>query len=135
MFHAHIPLKYWHDVFQSIIFVINHLPSSTISFDTPFQLLFHKPPDNMFFKVLSCKCYSYAHPYSSHKLEPRSIPCAFLGYTSVYKGYKYLDLATNYIYIFRHVVFNEFSFPFKTVSSTDTDSVTSDRSYLFIPYK
>jgi hypothetical protein len=76
--------------------------------------------------VLGYKCYPYTRPYSSHKLTPRSIPCVFLGYSSRYKYYKCLDLSTNRVYISRHVIFYELSFPFKDLSSTSIDAVNSD---------
>jgi hypothetical protein len=112
MLHASIPHQHWPEIFESVIFIINQLPSSAISFQIPFQLLFKKTPDYQFFKVLGCRCYPYTRPYAAHKLEPRSIDCVFLGYSSLYKGYKCLDLTTNRVYIFRHVIFDEQTFPF-----------------------
>jgi hypothetical protein len=44
-------------------------------------------------------------------LEYRSKPCIFLGYH--HAGYKCLDPVTNKVYLSRHVVFNEDSFPAK----------------------
>jgi Reverse transcriptase (RNA-dependent DNA polymerase) len=129
MFHSHIPNKCWPDVFESITFVINRLPSSTISFQTPLQLLFNRSPDYKFFKVLGCKCYPYTRLYSSHKLAPRSILCVFIGYSSIYKGYKCLDLSTNRVYISRYVIFDESSFPFKVVQSSCSNSNSSTTTY------
>jgi Reverse transcriptase (RNA-dependent DNA polymerase) len=121
MFHAQIPLQYWPDVFESVTFIINRLPSAALSFHIPFQCLFQKQPDYQFFKVLGCRCYPYTRPYSSHKLSPRSKPCVFIGYSSIYKGYKCLDLTTNRIYVSRHVIFDETVFPFKdNVSSVSS---------------
>jgi Reverse transcriptase (RNA-dependent DNA polymerase) len=102
--------------------------TAAISFNTHFQLLFNKPHDYQFFKVIDCICYPYTRPYSSHKLQPRLIACVFLGYFSVYKGYKCLDLSTNCVYISRHVVFDEFSFPFKDFDSSGNTAVTAANS-------
>lgn len=41
----------------------------------------------------------------------RSKKCIFLGYNSNYRGYRCLDPATKRIYLSRHVIFNEKSFP------------------------
>jgi gag-polypeptide of LTR copia-type/GAG-pre-integrase domain len=126
IFHAQIPLQYWSDIFESIAFVINRLPSASIAFQTPFELLFNQKPDYHFFRILGCKCFPYTRPYSLHKLSPRSRTCVFIGYSSVYKGYKCLDLDTNRVYISRHVVFDENSLPFKNLpssSSTITSSI------------
>jgi hypothetical protein len=92
LFHARIPLQYWTDIFESVTFIINRLASSALSFNTSFQQLFQKQPDYQFFRVLGCRCYPYTRYYSPHKLSPRSTPCVFIGYSSIYKGYKCLDL-------------------------------------------
>jgi hypothetical protein len=116
-------------VFESVTFVINRLPSSGISFQTPFQLFVNKSPDYKFFKVLRCKCYPYTRQHSAHKLTSRSIPCIFNSYSSIYKGYKCLDLCTNRIYISRHVIFDENSFPFKDVQASPSISTSFTHLY------
>jgi hypothetical protein len=50
MSQASIPLHYWDEVFQSVVFVINRLSSSVISMTTPFELLFLQKPDYSFFQ-------------------------------------------------------------------------------------
>jgi hypothetical protein len=62
-------------------------------------------------------------------LSPRSTPCVFIGYSSIYKGYKCLDLNTNRIYISRHVIFDESSFPFKDLQPPPSVSLASDSTY------
>lgn len=46
----------------------------------------------------------------------RSLPCVFLGYSTSHKGYLCLHRSTSRIYISRHVVFSEDTFPFATSS-------------------
>lgn len=48
--------------------------------------------------------------YNKHKVDPRSIPCLFLGYSLIHKGYKCL-CNTGRLYISRHVLFDESKFP------------------------
>jgi hypothetical protein len=125
MLHANILTSYWSDIFESIVFITNRLPSSSINFQTPYFLLYNKEPDYKLFKVLGCKYFPCTRPITEHKLSPRSAICAFLGYSPVYKGYKCLNLSTNKIIISRHVLFfYEFSFPFK--QATPTSSLFSD---------
>jgi hypothetical protein len=45
MFHARIPSQYWHDIFESVVFTINSIPSSSLDFSTPYHTLFQKNPD------------------------------------------------------------------------------------------
>jgi hypothetical protein len=44
--------------------------------------------------------------------------CVFLRYSTDYKCYKCLDFQSNRIIISRHVVFDEFPFPFAEISTT-----------------
>jgi hypothetical protein len=45
MFHAHLPQLYWSEIFESIIFIINRIPSSSIQSQIPYSLLHNKDPD------------------------------------------------------------------------------------------
>ena len=51
-------------------------------------------------------------PYNTRKLSIRSTHCAFLGYSSMHKGFKCLDPTSGRVYISRDVVFDENVFPF-----------------------
>lgn len=115
-----IPLKYWFDALATTVFLINRMPSSSLSHKTPFEVLFHAIPDYSIFKVFGCQCFPWLKPYTAHKLQPRSIPCVFLGYHPSYKGYRCLDVSTSHIYISRHVLFYETIFPFAPSMSIST---------------
>jgi hypothetical protein len=57
----------------------------------------------------------FAIPTSPHKMltnYPQSTRCVFLGYSTDHKGYRCLDLSTNNIIVFLHVIFDETVFPF-----------------------
>lgn len=95
MSHASIPNKYWDEVFSSIVYLINRLPSH--SSQIPFTTLFNKDPDYSLLRVLGCLCFPYTLPYNEHKLQLRALPCVFLGYASTQKGYRCLHLPTNKI--------------------------------------
>lgn len=75
-------------------------------------------------------CYPHLRPYTPYKLAPRTTECIFLGYPIGTKGYLCLDLATNHLYTSRHVLFNEFKFPFSSLtihsSPTSSSSLSSD---------
>jgi hypothetical protein len=79
MQHASIPLDFWDEIFASTVYLINRLPSSS-SKTIPYTTLFNKPPDYSLLRVLGCLCFPYTRPYNDHKLQPRSLPCVFIGY-------------------------------------------------------
>jgi len=109
---AGMPLKYWGHAFLTAAHLINMLPSKILNFDTPHERLLHEKPDYSFLRVFGCACWPNLRPYNAHKLAFRSIQCVFLGYSTLHKGYKCLDLDSGRIYISRDVIFDEDVFPF-----------------------
>lgn len=83
--------------------------------------------------VFGYKSYHLLKPYNKHKLEYRSKPCIFLGY--LYAGYKCLDPTTNKVYLSRHVIFDESSFPAKEKAATTMPPklLTHNEPSLMIP--
>jgi histone deacetylase 1/2 len=88
------------------------MPTSVLRNKSPFECLFHQPPDYSFLHTFECFCFSFLRPYNAHKLDFCSTPCVFLGYSSCHLGYCCLDLSCDRVYISRHVRFYEQSFPF-----------------------
>ena len=91
--HAHIPLQYWEDAFQTACYLINRLPSSIIQNLSPYEKLFAQTLDYNFLCVFGYACWPNLHPYNSHKLQSCSTQCVFLGYSLLHKGYKRLHLS------------------------------------------
>lgn len=77
-------------------------------------------------------CFPCLKPYAHHKLDPRSTPCVFLGYSPTQSAYFCLDRQTSGIYTSRHVVFHEYVFPF-TISSPLTSDNSSVHEFLDTP--
>jgi len=136
--HATVPLSIWDDAFQTSCYLINRLPSPVTKSKTPFEILFGQIPDYSFLKVFGCECWSYLRPYNSNKFSFRSKPCVFIGYSKNHHGYKCLNIQSGHIYIARHVVFNESSFPFSKLSKSKTDQppslLNSESSQLILPH-
>jgi hypothetical protein len=81
------------------------------AYQSPYEKLYNKSPDHQKLPVFACLCYHLLRPYGIHKLEYKSKPCIFLGYQ--YADYKCLDPITSKVYLSRHIVFDETSFPAK----------------------
>uniref|UniRef100_A0A2N9F121 Reverse transcriptase Ty1/copia-type domain-containing protein n=1 Tax=Fagus sylvatica TaxID=28930 RepID=A0A2N9F121_FAGSY len=81
------------------------------------------------FSTICCKCFPYLGDYRSNKLEPKSLPCVFIGYSTKHKGYKCFYPPTGRIYISRHVVFDEKILPFSTPAQLyDTNPIEGELS-------
>ena len=100
--------------------LLNILPSVSISNDTPHYRLFHRHPTYDHLRVFGCLCFPRLH--ATHKLQPRSTPCIFLGYPTYHRGFRCFDLSTRKIIIYRHVIFDESVFTFGSVTPTEPPS-------------
>ncbi|KAJ0781817.1 putative RNA-directed DNA polymerase [Helianthus annuus] len=119
LFNAHIPASYWVDAFTSATFIINRLPTPLLENKSPFELIFSQQPQYANLRTYGCQVFPYLRDYSKHKLEPRSISCVFIGYSTQHKGYRCLDPTTSRIYITRHARFNETYFPFSGLNGSN----------------
>ncbi|KAK9166949.1 hypothetical protein Scep_002140 [Stephania cephalantha] len=131
--HSNLPHRFWWDACEASVFLINRLPTRILKGLSPYEKLYHKPPDYSLLRVFGCSCFPYLRPYNSHKFQFRSERCLFLGYSSSHKGYKYLHKSGR-LYITRHVVFNEEEFPYHMLffPSSSTDRSESSSS-IFLP--
>jgi hypothetical protein len=93
-------------------YLLNCLPTKTISASCPHYALFGTPPTYEHIRVIGCECYPNLSSTTPHKLAPHSTWCVFLGYSEHHKGYQCLDLSTNCLVISRYMVFDEAVFPF-----------------------
>jgi hypothetical protein len=115
--HASVPLKFWDEAFTNATYLINRLPTCVIDNLCPLERLFKTPPNYSMLRIFGCACWPHLQPYNKHKLSFRSKPCVFIGYSSIHKGYKCLDMETGHVYISRDVVFDENVFAFAKPSS------------------
>jgi histone deacetylase 1/2 len=105
------PLKYWSYAFESSVYLINHMPTSVLNHETPFECHLKLTPDYAFLRTSGCLYFSFLCPYNAHKLDFCFSACVFLGYNNFHLGYRCLDLSSKCIYLTRHVWFHENVFP------------------------
>ena len=80
-------------------------------------------------KCFGCTCYPYLKDYNKHKFDYHSSKCIFLGYSPTHKGYKSLH-SSGKIYIAKHVVFDESTFPYSidSIFNSNKSSLCSSQS-------
>lgn len=128
--HASMPLHFWEHAFFTAVFLINRLPTSVLCGDVPFTKLYNQMPDYYILRIFGCLCFPCLQAYNHHKLEFRSQPCTFLGYSDKYKGYKCIS-SSGRLFISRNVKFTETSFHF--AQTCIDDSAISPPSSVSIP--
>ena len=106
------PKKYWTYVFFTAVYLINRLPTAVLAMDSPYHKLFDVQSNYTKLQVYGCLCFLWLRPYNKHKLQDRSTPCDFLGYSPTQSAYLCLQPSTGIIYVSRHVCFDESVFPF-----------------------
>ncbi|RVW71301.1 Retrovirus-related Pol polyprotein from transposon RE2 [Vitis vinifera] len=119
-----MPLSYWPFAFSTAVYLINRLPTPTLNHLSPYFKLFGTFPNYFKLRSFGCLCYPWLRPYTSHKLESRSSPYVFVGYSPTQSAYLCLDISTARLYTSRHVRFVESIFPFVT-SHTSLPRATS----------
>ena len=101
------------------------MPTPVLAHRSPFDCLFQRSPDYHFLRTFGCLCFPFLRPYNNHKLDFRSSPCVFFGYSSSYLSYQCLDIASHRIYISHHVCFHEHVFPFDNSEQIANVSTTT----------
>lgn len=124
-----MPLSYWPLAFATAVFLINRLPTPVLSNTSPYQKLFGISPNYTKLRTFGCLCFPWLRPYAPNKLEHRSSPYVFVGYSLSQSAYHCLEPKIGRIFSSRHVRFNETQYPFtqliKTPASVPHASVPS----------
>ncbi|KAK9668254.1 hypothetical protein RND81_13G045000 [Saponaria officinalis] len=85
-FHGKLPKRFWGEMILATTHLINLTLTSVLNWKTPFEVLFHKPPDYSMLRVI--RCLAYAHQKTGDKFKPRAFKCVMLGYPFAQKGYR-----------------------------------------------
>lgn len=138
-FQAAVPLQYWGECVMAAVYIINRLPTPVLGNKTPYECLFNEPPDYTELKVFGCLAFACNPEKPGDKFAARGVPCVFLGYPCLQKGYRLLNLSTMQTFVSRDVLFHELVFPFKTttgsVAPREQQSTISPAAYEdYYPY-
>lgn len=107
---ASLPSTYWDHAFLTVVYLINHLPSTIVN-SLHHILFFSRQHLTMHFSgLLDALASLFPRPYNAHKFDFQSQECLFLGYSASHKCYKILS-PFNRLYISRGVILNENRFP------------------------
>lgn len=66
--HAHMPLSYWIDAFNTALYLINRLPTRVLQFQIPYEKLFLRSLDYQSLHIFGCACLPYLRPFNTNKL-------------------------------------------------------------------
>lgn len=121
------------------------MPTPVLNGESPYSKLFTQSPNYLKLRVFGCLCFPWLRPYATNKLDDRSAPCVFLGYSLTQSAYLCLDKQSGRIYTSRYVQFVETAYPFakentvkqstspSTEPATHMDSRPSQNSVTSLP--
>lgn len=128
-----MPRAYWTYALTTAVYLINRMPTPVLSNKSRFECLFMQTPNYLKLRIFGCLCFPWLRPYTSHKLDSRSTPCTFLGYSTTQSAYYCLDRATSRIYTSRHVVFHEYVYPFALPNPLTSVNEDCDADTMQVP--
>lgn len=70
------------------VHIINRLPSPVLDFKTPYDVMYKEPAVYTHMKIFGCLAFAKNPMFPSDKFQPKGVPCVFLGYPPLIKGYK-----------------------------------------------
>ena len=122
MFHASTPLCFWAEAVACATYLLNRLPSTAIDKQYPYQRWYKSHAQWDHLRPFGCMAYALIpQQLRSSKLSPRSIRGVMLGYAQTQHAYRIFDLDSGKVAVSNNVKFDEFVFPFQTMTNIPRD--------------
>ena len=102
-----MPAEYWGEAVVTAVYLLNRAPTKSLEGKTPFEAYHGRKPAVSYLKTFGCLVFvKNKHP-GLKKLDDRSSPMVFIGYSEGAKAYRLLDPSTGRVHVSRDVVFDE----------------------------
>ena len=128
MFTMNVPKCYWGEAVLTATYLINRMPSRSLKFQTPHQVLSQSFPSirimtTLPMKIFGCSVFVHVHQQYRNKLDPKSLKCIFIGYSPTQKGYKCYSPAQKRYYTSMDVKFfdTQFYYPKTYIQGENTN--------------
>jgi hypothetical protein len=102
-----LPKSFWAEVANTTIFLQNWLSTKYLEEKTLFEAWYNYKPSLSFLKFFGSICFVQVPQIKRDKFDKKSIPCIFVGYSSVSKAYKVYHPQTHMMVITKYVHFYE----------------------------
>ena len=110
-----LPKSLWGEAVNTVVYLINRLPSVPLDFDIPRKVWIGKDVPYSHLKVFGCKTFMHVPTEQRSKLDDKATPCIFIGYGDKEFGYMLWDSYNQNTIRSRDVVFHEH----KTIEDKD----------------
>ncbi|XP_070035172.1 uncharacterized protein [Nicotiana tomentosiformis] len=119
-FQGHLLVRYWGHCIDSVVYIINLIPSSILAGKSLYEMLHGKQPSISHLRVIGCLCFA-TNLIKHGKFKPRAVRSVLLAYAAHQTGYMLLDLEHSVFFISRDIVFYEDIFPFQSLDLGSSD--------------
>lgn len=89
-----LPKCFRAEAVNTTVYLLNRFPAKAIKILTPIEAWRGMKPTTEHLKIFGCICYLHIPEQKRHKLEEKSAKGIFLGYGSLFKGYRAFNLKT-----------------------------------------
>ncbi|KAL0322510.1 UNVERIFIED_CONTAM: Retrovirus-related Pol polyprotein from transposon TNT 1-94 [Sesamum angustifolium] len=80
MFQASLPIKFWGDAILTATYLINRTPTKVLNWQTPFEMLYGRPPQYGHLRTFGSLCYATDITPHKAKFHSRALKCILIGY-------------------------------------------------------
>ena len=106
--------EFWAEAMNTMVYLINRMPSSALNGDTPFHALFGKHAKLSHLKIFGCRAYAHVYDNKRRKLDDKAWRGIMVGYDEHNTScYRIFDPARGVTLRTVHVTFAEDVFPGK----------------------
>lgn len=84
----HLPAIFWGEAVKHSVYVLNRLPTRSLTGMTPYEAWSNRKPDIAHIRVFGCLCHMKVPSPGLKKLDDRSLPVINLGREPGTKGYR-----------------------------------------------
>ena len=102
-----MPTRLWGEEVTTVVFILNRSPTKALAGKTPFEAWYGRKPSMSFLRTFGCIGHVRKTKPNLTKLEDRSTPMVFLGYTEGTKAYQLYDPRGDKVLVSHDVVFDE----------------------------
>ena len=100
-----LPKKLWAEAANTVVFLLNRLPTRVLQKKTPFEAWFGYKPDLKNLRTFGCLYFSYVPQVKRDKLDKKAEPGVFIGYSNSSKAYRIFQPQNGKIFVSRDVKF------------------------------
>lgn len=128
----HVPTILWGEAVRHAVYVLNKLPTRSLSSVTPHEAWFERKPSITSLRVFGCTTWMKVHAVNTTKLDDRSKLVVHFGRKPGTKAYRLFDPLTQSIHISRDIVFNEDN-AWSWETTTNVDATEADKFTFVFP--